>query len=74
MLLPLLMMHAGVIITRYKMVHDGKKECQRIKNKRPRTTMLPFGERVEWMMPKDNQEGAEECLRASCQEQDNSWF
>ena len=28
--------------------------CERIKNKRPSNKMLPFGEKVVWMMPKDN--------------------
>ena len=45
MLLPWLVMHAGVIITRYKTVHDGKTAYQRIKNKKPSNKMLPFGER-----------------------------
>ena len=45
-LLPWLVSHAGVIITRYKKVHDGKTAYQ---NK-----MMPFGEKVVWMMPKDN--------------------
>ena len=33
-LLPLLVMHAGGIITKYKMVHDGTTAYQRIKNKK----------------------------------------
>ena len=33
---------------------DGKTAYQRIKNKRPSNKMLPFGEKVVWMMPKDN--------------------
>ena len=33
------------------MVHDGKTAHQRIKNLK----MLPFGEKVVWMLPKDNQ-------------------
>ena len=37
-------MQAGATITRYKIV----------KNKRPRNKMLPFGEKVVWMMPKEN--------------------
>ena len=55
-LLPWLAMHAGVIITRSKAVHDGKTAYRRVKNKRPNKNMLPFGEseRVVWMMPKDN--------------------
>ena len=53
-LLPWLVMHAIVIITRYKTVHDGKTAYQRIKNKRPSNKMLPFGEKVVWMMPNDN--------------------
>ena len=53
-LLPWLVMHAGVSITDYKTVHDGKTAYQRIKNKRPSNTMLPFGEKVVWMLPKDN--------------------
>ena len=54
MLLPWLVMHAGVIITRYKMVHDGKTAYESIKNKRPSDKMLPFGKKVVWMMPKNN--------------------
>ena len=46
-------MHAGVILTRYKNVQDGKTAYQRIKNKRPSNKMLPFGEKVVWMMPMD---------------------
>ena len=53
-LLPRLVMHAGVIITRCKTVHDGKTAYQRVKNKRPSNKMLPFGEKVVWMMLKDN--------------------
>ena len=53
-LLPWLVMHPGVIITRYKTVHDGKAAYQRIKNKRPSNKMLPFGETAVWMMLKDN--------------------
>ena len=53
-LLPWLVMHKGVIITRYKTVHDGKTAYQRIKNKRPSNKMQPFGVKVVWMMPKDN--------------------
>ena len=54
-LLPWFVMHAGVIITRYKTVHDGKTAKQRIKNKIQANKMLPFfGEKVVWMMPKDN--------------------
>ena len=34
-LLPWLVSHAGVIITRYKKVHDGKTAYQMIKNNRP---------------------------------------
>ena len=52
--LPWLVTHAGLIITRYKTVHDGKTAYQRIKNKRPSNKMLPFGEKVVWMMSKDN--------------------
>ena len=48
-LLPWLVMHAGVIITKYKTVHDGKTAYQRIKNKR-----LSFGEKVVQMITKDN--------------------
>ena len=44
-LLPWLVKHAGVIITRYKTVHDGKTAYQRIKNKKPSSKVLPFGER-----------------------------
>ena len=53
-LLPWLVSHAGVIITRYKKVHDGKTAYQKIKNKSPSNKMMPFGEKVVWMMPKDN--------------------
>ena len=53
-LLPWLVMHAGVILARYKTVHDGKTACQRIKNKRPTDKILPFREKVVWMMPEDN--------------------
>ena len=44
-LLPWLVKHAGVIITRYKTVHDGKTAYQRTKNKKPSNKMVPFGER-----------------------------
>ena len=44
-LLPWLVKHAGVIITRYKTVHHGKTAYQRTKNKQPSNKMLPFGER-----------------------------
>ena len=47
-LLPWLVMHAGVTVTRYKTVHGGKTY------KRPSNKMPPFGENVVWMMPKDN--------------------
>ena len=53
-LLPWLVMHARVLITRYKTVHDGKTAYQRIKNKRPSNKMQPFGEKVVWMMLNDN--------------------
>ena len=53
-LLPWLVSHAGVIITRYKKVHDGKTAYQKIKNKSPSNKMMPLGEKVVWMMPKDN--------------------
>ena len=43
-LLPWLVMLAGVIITRYVTVHDGKTAYQRIKNNRPCNKILPFGE------------------------------
>ena len=45
-LLPWLVSHAGVIITSYTMVHDGKTAYQRSK-------MLSVGEKIVWMMPKD---------------------
>ena len=54
-LLPWLVMHAGVIITRYKTGHDGKTACQMINNQRPSNKLLPFGEKVVCMVPKDNQ-------------------
>ena len=53
-LLPWLAMHTGVIITSFKAVHDGRTAYRRVKNKRPNNWMLPFGEKVVWMMPKDN--------------------
>ena len=53
-LLPWLVSHAGVIISRYKKVHDWKTAYQKIKNKSPSNKMMPFGEKVVWMMPKDN--------------------
>ena len=53
-LLPWVVMHAGVIITRYKTVHDGKTAYQRIKNKKPSNKMLLFGENVVWMLPMVN--------------------
>ena len=53
-LLPWLESHAGVIITRYKKVHDGKTEYQKIKHKSPRNKMMSCGEKVLWMMPKDS--------------------
>ena len=46
------LVHAGVVITRYKMAMA--KQHVRINNTRPRNMMLPFGEKVVWMMPKDN--------------------
>ena len=52
-LLPLLVMHARGIITKYKMVHDGTTVYQRIKNKKPSNKMLPFGEKVVRTMPKN---------------------
>ena len=51
--LPWLVSNAGVIITREKKVLDGKTEYQKIKSKSPSNKMMPFGERVVWMMPKD---------------------
>ena len=53
-LLPWLVLHAGLIHTRYKISHDGKTAYQKIKGKRPSSKVLPFGEKVIWMMPKDN--------------------
>ena len=53
-LLPWLVMHAGVMITRYETVHDGKTAYQRIKIKRPSNKMLPFGGEVICMMPKNH--------------------
>ena len=53
-LLPWLVCQAGVIITRYTAVHDGKRAYQRNKNKRPSNKMQPFGEKVVWMMREDN--------------------
>ena len=81
-LLPWLVMHAGVIITRYKTVHDGKTAYHRIKNKRPSNKMLPFGEKVVWMMPNDNHRCKKlysihqfrRGRRVSCQEQESLWF
>ena len=52
-LLPWLVTHAGVIITSYKMVNDDKAASVRIKNTRPGNKMLPLGEKVVWMRPKD---------------------
>ena len=54
-LLSWMLMHPGVIITRYMMVHDGTTAYQRSKDKRSSKKMLPLGEKVAWMMPKDNQ-------------------
>ena len=51
-LLPWLVIHAGVIITRYETVHEGKMANQKIKNKGPSNKMLPFG--VVWTMPNDD--------------------
>ena len=53
-LLPWLVMHAGVSITRYKTVHDGKTACGEDQDKRPSNKMLAFGDTVVWTMPKDN--------------------
>ena len=53
-LLPCLASHAGVIITRYKKVHDGKTAYQKIEHKSFSNKMMPFGEKVVWMMPKDS--------------------
>ena len=53
-LLPWLVSHAGVIITRYKKVHDGKTAYQKRKKKSHSNKMMPFGEKVVWVMPKDN--------------------
>ena len=51
-LLPRLVMHAGVIITKYS---DGQKTAyQGMKAKNPSNNMLPFGEKVVCMMPKEN--------------------
>ena len=44
-LLPWIVMHAGLIITTCKAVHDGMTAYQRIKNTRPSNKMLPSGER-----------------------------
>ena len=49
------MTHAGVIITRYKMVHDGETAYQSINNKRPSDNILPVGEKIVWVMAEDNQ-------------------
>ena len=56
-----LVTHAGVIITTYKMVHDGKAASLRIKNKRPSNNMQPFGER----RVDDNEAGIESSIRSS---------
>ena len=74
-LFPWLVMHAGVIITRYRAVHEDKTAYQRIKNKRPSNKMLPFAEKVVWMMPKDNHRMFinSECLSVSQQEQESLW-
>ena len=54
-------MHAGVIITRNKTVHDGKTAYQRIKNKKPSNKMLPFGETEREMESRlDDAEGQTE--------------
>ena len=53
--LPWFVMHAGIIITRYKTVHDGKTACQRIKKKRQSNKLLPFGE-VVWMQMDNHSE------------------
>ena len=53
-LLPWLVMHAGVIITRYETVQYGMTAYQRIRNKRPGNKLLPFGEKVVWMMSKED--------------------
>ena len=63
------------------MVHDCKTAYLRIENKRPSNNMVPFGEKVGWMMPKDSHrsnklESTHPCgvSQVSCQEQENSWF
>ena len=48
-LLPWLVSHADVIMTRKK-VHDGKTAH----HKSPSCKMMLFGEKVLWMMPKDS--------------------
>ena len=54
-LLPRLVMHAGVIITRYKTVYDGQKTAyQGMNNKNPSNNMLPLGEKVVCVMPMEN--------------------
>ena len=40
-LLPWLVSHAGVVIPRYKKVHDGKTAYQQIKDKSPSNKMMP---------------------------------
>ena len=42
-----------MIIIRDRKVHDGKTAYQKVKSKSPSNKMMPFGERVVWMMPKD---------------------
>ena len=75
-LLPWLEMLAGEIITRYKMVHDGKSAYQRTKSKRSSNYMQPVGEKScqddAQMQPKMKHIGVGRNSFGVCQEHENS--
>ena len=61
-LLPWVVVHAGVMITRYKTVHGGKTAHQRIKNERPSNKMLSFAEKSRL----DDAEGQSQTEGTNC--------
>ena len=46
--------HVGVVITRYKKVHDGNTAYQQTKNMSPSNKMVSFEYEVVWIIPTGN--------------------
>ena len=45
--------HVSAAINRTKVGSDGKTAYMRVKGKNSKTKMLPFAEKVLWMLPKE---------------------